>query len=275
MKHYEGTFTAADGTELFYQRWLPDAAPRAVFLLIHGLGDHCSRYKNVVDYFVLKGFVIYALDLRGHGRSQGTRGHTPSYEMLMNDIGELFTRICSELPSKKIFIYGHSMGGNLALNYALRRSEGLSGVIATSPWLKLPQEPPAALVLLSKVLARVAPSLTFGNQLKTSHISRDAEVVAAYENDPLVHDRISSKSYSELAKAAAWALEHAAEMKPPTLLVHGDADRITSPEGTRLFHERLAGSVFHRYEGLYHETHQEPEREKVFGDIERWLETRV
>jgi alpha-beta hydrolase superfamily lysophospholipase len=275
MQRQEGTFTASDGVEIFHQSWLPDGSPRAVLLLVHGLGDHSGRYRNVIDYFVPKGFAIYALDLRGHGRSGGARGHTPGYDRLLDDMGRLFARVREAQPDKRIFIYGHSMGGNLVLNYALRRGDGLSGVIAASPWLILPHEPPAALVALSKILARVAPALTLSNQLKVADISRDADVVAAYVNDPLVHDRISSKMYNELANAAAWALEHAAEMKRPTLLIHGGDDHITWCEGTRLFHERAATSIYHRYDGLYHETHHEPERENVFRDIERWLEERI
>lgn len=271
MQHNEGSFSAKDGLKLYYQSWLPDDEPKAILQIAHGLGEHSGRYQNAVDYFVPKGFGIFAVDMRGHGLSGGKRGHIPNYETIMDDVEISLARIRDEHPASKIFIYGHSLGGNLALHYALRRPAELSGVIATGPWLKLPQEPPALMVLF-KILSVITPSLTLNNQLDPSGLSRDPAVAEAYVDDPLVHDRISARLFAEAAKAAAWTLEHAAELTLPAILLHGSEDRLTSSDGTQLFHERVENSVFHLYEGLYHEVHNEPEKATVFKDIKSWLD---
>ncbi len=275
MQHNEGSFSAQDGLKLYYQSWLPDDEPKAILQIVHGLGEHSGRYQDVIDYFVPKGFGIYAADTRGHGRSAGKQGHIPNYKTVMDDISTFLALVKNEQADKKIFIYGHSMGGNFASNFSLRRPQGLSGTILTSSWLKIANEPSALLVFLLKILNVFFPSFTQPSGLDLNCLSRDRAVIEAYENDPLVHDSISARLFVDASNAAAWALEHAAELKLPALLVHGGADCLTSPKGSQLFHERAEGSVFRLYEGLFHELHHEPEKQIVFEFILGWLDEQL
>lgn len=278
MLHQERRFNAQDGTEIFHQAWrLPDEAPKAAMQIVHGLGEHSGRYQNYVDYFVPKGYALYAADTRGHGRSSGPRGHTPSYDALLDDIATFLASARAEQIEHKIVLLGHSLGGNLALNYALRHPDGLLAVIATGPWLQLPKAPPAPLVALARVIARMTPSLALANGLDVGAISRDPAVVEAYRHDPLVHDRISARMYLHCAAAATWALKHAGDLALPALLLHGGDDRLTSPAGTRLFwHTAGQPQVEYReYAGMYHEVHNDVGKEAVFNDIEDWLAAKL
>jgi len=277
MPHHAGNFATRDGTEIHYQAWLPDGAPKAAIQIVHGLGEHGGRYQNYVDYFVPRGYALFAADTRGHGRSGGPRGHAPSYDALMDDIGAFLARVRAEQSNRKVVLLGHSLGGNLALNFALRRPQGLSAVIATGPWLQLPKQPSGLLVALAHVLARLAPAIAISNQLDDGGLSRDPAVAASYTQDPLVHDRISAKMYVECAAAAAWALKHAGDLTLPALLLHGGDDRLTSVKGTRQFWKTAnKPQVEHReYPGMYHEIHNDLGKEAVFKDIEDWLTGRV
>jgi alpha-beta hydrolase superfamily lysophospholipase len=277
MRHYSRNFNTRDGTEIFHQAWLPDEAAKGTLQIVHGLGEHSGRYRNYVDYFVPKGYALYAADMRGHGRSGGPRGHTPDYDTLLDDIAAFLAHVRDEQIERKIVLLGHSLGGNLALNYALRRPEGPAAVIVTGPWLQLPKAPPAPLVALARVMGRVAPAFALANGLDVAGISRDPAVVVAYTQDPLVHDRISTRMYLDCAAAATWALKHAGSLALPALLLHGGDDRLTSPNGTRLFwHTANNPQVEHReYAGMYHEIHNDVGKEAVFKDIADWLSTKL
>ena len=277
MQQRKAEFDAHDGTRIAYQTWQPETRAIAALCLHHGLGEHGGRYGALVERLVAEGHAVYALDMRGHGRSGGPRGHTPSYESLLDDLGDLITVARKEHPGRPIALLGHSLGGNIALNYAIRRPDGLAAIIASAPWLKLPKPPPKPLAVLAKLLAKFAPAFTLGNALDVSGISRDPAVMAAYKADPLVHDRISAKLFVEGSAAAAWALEHAGEIKVPALVFHGAADRLTSPEGSRQFAERAgpAKITHHDYAGMYHEMHNDIGKEAVIEDIVRWLASRL
>jgi alpha-beta hydrolase superfamily lysophospholipase len=151
MKHTEFTFETFDRLQLFGQSWQPEEQPRAVVCLIHGIGEHGGRYAHVADALTQAGYTLFALDLRGHGKSTGSRGHTPSYEALMNDISSLLEIINKQFPQFPFFLCGHSLGGNLVLNYILRRQPQFKGVIVTAPWLRLAFEPPAFKIILGKI----------------------------------------------------------------------------------------------------------------------------
>lgn len=277
MQHRTAELIARDGVRIAYQSWQPDASPIAALCIHHGLGEHGGRYGTYVQHVLARGYAVYAIDMRGHGRSGGKRGHTPSYETLLDDVGDLIAIARSEQGRRPIFLLGHSLGGNIALNFALRRPAGLSAVLASAPWLMLPKPPAKPLAALARGVSKLAPSFTLGNQLDLTGISRDPAVIAGYKADPLVHDRISVKLFVEGAAAAAWALEHASEIAVPALLFHGSADRLTSPAGTRLFAERAGSAkVTHReYAGMYHEMHHDIGKDAVIEDVARWLTAKL
>ncbi len=272
MKHRELKWKASDGVEIYGQCWLAEGKPKAVVCLIHGMGEHSARYAHVAEYLVDSGYSVISYDHRGHGKSGGKRGHTPSYDLLLDGVSDLLKEAEKIAPGTKKFIYGHSMGGNVVLNYALRRKPEIAGVIASSSWLKLAFDPPKFEVALGRFVNNVFPGFTQSTKLDSSAISRDKKVVEAYDNDPLVHDKISARLFVETYAAAAYALQHAAEMKLPLLIFHGTEDRLTSPEGSQQFADKVKENcTFKLWDGLYHETHNEPEKEEVLKYIVTWL----
>lgn len=275
MQQQEGTFKSTDGKiNLYWQKWLPEGETKAVVVLAHGLGEYSGRYHHVAQALTEQGYAFYALDHYGHGKSGGPRGHAPSYNVILDDFEQLIQMAQQDHPEKKVFVYGHSMGGNIVLNYALRRPQGFSGVIATGPWLRLPDGPSGPVVTILKLLSRVVPTFTIDNGLDLDNLSRDRAVVEAYQNDPLVHPKISLRLASEMASAAEWALKAAPQLTLPALLMHGGADHLTGPAGTREFYENAGGSdkTHREWEGLYHEIHNEPEQEQVFEFMLGWLD---
>jgi len=205
MKHSEFKFKTFDGLSLFAQSWQPETKSRAVICLVHGMGEHSGRYTHVADQLTQAGYSLIAFDLRGHGQSQGPRGHTPSYETLLNDINSLLNEANKNFPELPSFLYGHSLGGNLVLNYVLRCQAQLKGVIVTDPWLRLAFEPPRFKIILAQITNYIWPSFSQKNGLDTKVLSHDPEVVHVYENDPLVHDYISTRMFISIYQAGRWA----------------------------------------------------------------------
>jgi len=215
MKHTEFKLKTFDELSLFGQSWQPESKPKAVICLVHGLGEYSGRYTHVADALTLAGYAIFAFDLRGHGKSSGQRGHAPSYEALLNDVSLFFNEMDKNFPELPLFLYGHSLGGNLVLNYVIRRQPKIKGVIATDPWLRLAFEPPRFKVILAQITNYIWPSFSQKNGLDTKALSRDPEVVQAYENDPLVHGHISARMFIGIYQSGYWALEHASEFSLP------------------------------------------------------------
>ena len=276
MKHNEFKFKTFDGLQLFGQSWQPEDQTRAVVCLIHGLGEHSGRYAHVADNLTQAGYILISFDLRGHGKSEGKRGHTPSYEALMQDISSFLEVANKQFLKLPFFLYGHSLGGNLALNYVLRRQSHLKGVIATDPWLRLAFEPPRFKIILAQITNYIWPLFSQKNGLDTKVLSCDPKVVHAYENDPLVHDHISARMFIDIYQSGQWALEHASEFSLPLLLMHGRDDKIISVEASREFVNRINKKcTFKIWDGFYHEIHNEPEKEKVFKFLIDWLDKKI
>jgi acylglycerol lipase len=272
MEHIEFTWQTGDGLQLFAQGWLPDGETRAVVCLVHGLGEHTGRYPHVGAALAQTGYALLGFDLRGHGQSQGQRGHAPSWEALLDDIRCFLEQAAQRFPGRPRFLYGHSLGATLVLNYALRRLPELAGVIATGPLLRPAFAPPAWKITLGRLMYRLWPTFAMSNELDPSGLSRDPDVVRAYVNDMLVHDRLSARLGMDMLSAGEWVLEHAPELMLPLLLMHGSTDALCSPEATRHFAARATSDPTYRsWDGLYHEIHNEPERQQVFDTMIGWL----
>src|SRR5512137_8610 len=176
MQHIEFTQQALDDVQFYFQGWQPETPPKAVVCLVHGLGEHAGRYAHVAAALNDAGYAVLSFDLRGHGKSEGLRGHTPSYDTLMDDIGRLLDEASQRYPGKSQFIYGHSLGGNLVLNYALRRKPPLAGVVSTSPALRVTNPLPASQATLIRLMNRLKPDLQISNGLPLKGLARDPEV---------------------------------------------------------------------------------------------------
>lgn len=273
MKQEEGTFKSGDGLELYYQSWLPDGDLKAVIVIIHGMGEHGGRYQHVVNGLVPQGYAIYAADHRGHGRSPGKRMFVNSWDDYLNDLGIFVKWVREQWAGRPFFLYGHSMGGNITLNYVLRHPDGYNGIIASAPAVGKLDVPPI-LALLSKMLSRLAPAMQVKTGLELTDISRDPVEAKAYGDDPLVQGFATPRFGVEIAKAAEWAMEHAAEIKPPLLLIHGDNDNIVNVAASRNFYAKVQqpDKKLIIYEGGVHESHNDIHRDQVIADVEEWLE---
>ena len=272
MRHFESSFVTHDRLQLYVQGWQPDGAARAALCLIHGLGEHSSRYAHVGAALSCAGYSLTGFDLRGHGRSEGPRGHSPSFEAWMQDIDGLLRLTAERFPHRPLFLYGHSLGGTLIINYALRRQPAIGGAIVTAPGLKTALEHQKFKLTLVRLLARIMPAVALPTGLDPQSLSRDPAVVAAYVRDPLVHDRLSLGAALGLLQSVRYAFDHAARFNVPLLLMHGGSDRLVFPAGSREFASFVPQTCTLRlWDGLYHEIHNEPEQRQVIDTITSWL----
>ena len=264
-------WTNAEGLQIHASHW-PVEQAKAVLTLVHGIGEHIGRYDHVARWYNAQGIAVLGYDHQGFGRSEGLRGHAKSLEVLLDDIGQALDETRKLYPGAQHFLYGHSLGGNLVLNYLLRRKPELAGVIATDPWIRLAFPAPLLKVLAGRLLHRFLPTLRLPNGLAVQFISHDRAVVEAYQNDPLVHDRLSLAAGIQLLDASIWLDQYQGETPLPLLLQHGGADRLTSADASKELSERLSGPVtYQEWPGLYHEIHNEPEKEEVFEFTLAWM----
>jgi acylglycerol lipase len=276
MQHFEFGWQTGDGLSLFARGWQPEGETRAAVCLVHGLGEHSGRYPHVAAALTQAGYAFLAPDLRGHGRSKGQRGHAPSWDRLLDDTAQLLEQADERFPDLPRFLYGHSLGATLVLTYALRRNPNPRGVIATGPLLRPASTPPRWKLTLGRLLYGLWPTFSLNNELDPKGVSRDPEVVDAYVNDPLVHDRVSARLGLDMLEAGEWVLEHADQLRVPLLLMQGSDDLLCSTQAGREFAERTTAQCTSKFwSHLYHEIHNEPEQQQVFETMISWLNDRL
>ena len=276
MKTFEAKLKSKDDIDFFVRGWEPEQKPKAVVALVHGLGEHTGRYEHVAKAMTEAGYAITSFDLRGHGKSSGIRGHFPSLDAVMQDIKDFFIFLTDRYPNTPQFLYGHSLGGLLVLTYALKNKTALKGVIATGAGLRSPIHEQKMKIIMAKLLGSLAPSTLIASGLETAAISQDQNIVDIYIKDPLVHDRISLGFGKAGLNATDFVWSHAEEFSVPLLIMHGTADRITSPHGSADFAKLAAKNnkdvTLKLWEGMYHEVHNEPDKEQVLRFIIDWLD---
>jgi acylglycerol lipase len=249
----------------------PGEDPKAVIILVHGLGEHIQRWVYWADLFKKEGIGFAGLDLPGHGRSGGKRGNIKNYGLLGEMIDILHKTCIRTFPGVPVYIYGHSLGGGMVLDYILRTKPKIKGAIITSPWLRLAFEPAKSKVVMASVMRYLIPWLIQPSGLNVNDLSHDESVVEKYKKDPLVHDKISVSLFNSAMNAAKFSLAHASELKVRTLLMHGSDDMICSPEGSREFASKTNMVDLKIWEGGFHELHNEPFKEDVFRYIINWM----
>ena len=277
MKHIEEKFNACDGLELYYQAWQPDGAPRAVLAIVPGYGEHSGRYLNPANYFVPRGYALYAYDLRGHGQSAGQRGHITHFDEYLADTSAFLKLVREREPGRKVFLLGHSLGGLIVAAYAEDHSAELPGLIMSSAFLQFKLKVPGWKTALARAMSALNPAMTMKNDLPASFLSHDPAVVAAYDTDPLNHHVATARWLTEILAAQTRTVERASVLKTPVLVLYAGDDLICDPQGNATFFERvtLADKVQHRYDGYYHEIFNEVNKEVVFKDLEAWLTPRL
>lgn len=276
MQIQEGTFNGSEGLSLYYQSWQPDSPARGVLVIVHGLGEHGGRYKNVVNHLVPLGFAVYALDHRGHGRSPGQRAYANNMAEFRGDVHALVQLAANAHPGLPLFIMGHSLGGLITLDYILHQPEGLRGAIVSAPAVGGVGVSPV-LLMLSRVLSRVWPTFSLDSGLDVNAISRDPQEVQAYQDDPLVHGKGTPRLATVVMDSAEWCQANAHTLQLPLLMIHGTADSITSPADSRRFFDNVASAdkTYIAYEGGYHESHNDIHYQQVVEDIAAWLVERI
>jgi alpha-beta hydrolase superfamily lysophospholipase len=268
-----GPASAGAGAALHWHGWLPEGAPRAVVVLAHGYAEHLGRYEYFAGKLNAAGIAVYALDHWGHGKSDGTYGFVPRFSAFTDGIEALLAEVEARHGDCPRFLIGHSMGGLIAAAHLLTHQAHYAGAILSGPAIKVAEAPSWLLTQVSRLLSRFLPRAGV-LALDASGVSRDPAVVAAYRADPLVYTgKMSARLAAEMFDAMAGVQSQAAQIELPILLLHGEADSLTAPEGSRFLHARVSSSdkQLTLYPGLYHEIFNEPERDSVIGDVTTWI----
>jgi alpha-beta hydrolase superfamily lysophospholipase len=274
VKQREGSLTGPENATIYFQCWEPEHTARAVFVLAHGAAEHSGRYDIFGAYFASRGFAVAALDHPGHGRSDGTPGHVRSFDDYIDSLHLFQQQVSNDYPGIPQILLGHSMGGLIGTNYLLRNQGAFIGCVLSGPAIKTELKPPVWQMLMIRLLSRFFPK-TGALQLDASGVSRDPAEVARYLSDPLNYSgKLSARLVAELFRAMGIIQARAAEITLPLLLLHGGADAMASPEGSRFLdaHVSSGDKTLHIYPGLYHEIFNEPEREQVFAEVLAWCE---
>jgi alpha-beta hydrolase superfamily lysophospholipase len=271
-EHVEGRFAGSAGGQIFWQGWLPPAPPVGVVLIVHGIAEHGGRYAHVGRRFAEEGYATYVHDHRGHGRSDGTRGNVDRMSTVITDLETMIRSVAGRHPELPLFLYGHSMGGLIALAYLTGTPVDLRGVVLSASAVEVSVGSKAARAAAG-VLSAVVPNLGVV-ALDASAMSRDPEVVRDYDTDPLNYrGKVRARTGAEMLVATQRAMASLDRVTVPLLLIHGSADTITGPAGTKQLADKVASTdvTLKIYDDYYHELHNEPDKETVFADVVRWL----
>jgi alpha-beta hydrolase superfamily lysophospholipase len=275
MRHDEYAFTTAAGKTICAQAWAPDGRARAAVAHVHGLGEYAGRHRHVAERFADAGFLFAGLDLPGHGGTDAKHGHA-TMELLLDAVGGHIEETRRRSAGLPLFLYGHSLGGALALRYTLERKPNLIGVIATSPLVRPYAAPPALKVSVAKLMRTLLPSLILNNPIELAALSRDPAVVEAARADPQYHTLVSTRFGWDLLQNMDWLASQAGQFPLPLLLMQGTGDRLVDPKASLDLAARLRGEIeVKTWDGFYHELHNEPERNKVIDFMIDWVNRRV
>ncbi len=274
MKQADGRFSGAGELSIFYQAWLPDAAPSAVVVIAHGVAEHSGRYQRLAAYLVTQGCAVYAVDHRGHGRSEGRRALVDRLDHAVADLDHVIGIARQTYSRCRLFLLGHSLGGAIAVRHAILHQQRLDGLILSAPAVAL-QRTPKALVLFARLLSMVLPAIPL-LPIDGTAISRDASEVAAYDQDSLNYrGRLPARTIVELLDFVERLPHDVSRLQLPLLLMHGTADTLTMPEGSRMIAQRARSidKTLKLYEGLYHEIFNElpAARQRVIADVGAWI----
>lgn len=277
MACHEGWIEAADGVRLWHRSWLPEGEPAARIVFIHGFTEHSGRYLHLAEALCRCGHAVDAIDLRGHGASQGYRVWVRSFDQHVDDVERMLVEVRQKDPDRPIFLVGHSMGGTIVTLLAVERRPDIAGLILSAPLLKMPNHLFRTLRYLAIFVSRLLPRLRV-TSLGSRYISRDPQVVADFDSDPLVfHGRFPIRTGAEILRGLGRVRRRMEAVESPFLILHGTGDLVTDPEGSRQLHARARSQdkTLLLYEGLYHDLFHEPEKEKVLSDVLEWIGARA
>ncbi len=270
----QGHLTSRDGTRLFWQAW-PVPEPKAVVAVVHGLGEHSGRYERLASGLNARGFGCCAVDLRGMGRSDGRRGHVDRWRQWVDDCAAFHDLAVEQARDVEVVPLGHSFGGVVVATAVLDGAVRPRRLVLSNPAFRPAVKVPAWKLAVGRATSGIMPRLAMGNEVDPALISRDPVVVEEYSADTLVHDRISSRLFTEWVAASEMALRRAPELGAPVLLIVSEDDRIIDAEGSLEFARRAGkAATVKRYAGRYHEPFNDLGGDEVYADLAAWLETR-
>ncbi|MDP2855178.1 MAG: lysophospholipase [Smithellaceae bacterium] len=275
MKTQSGTITAQDGTSIYWKGWVPDHSPKAVVHIIHGYAEHIDRYGNVIGELLPSGYAVFGNDHRGHGKSEGKRGHVRSFQEFIDDEKQFRREVIqARFPKMPYFVLGHSMGSLIAMNYVEQNAVDVKGLVLSGTGSEPGTDIPKALLTITKILSKILPSLHVKSPLPPEFISRDMDVVKAYVNDPLVYNVITPRLAHEMNRYVVIGAQNAYKIQIPVLIQLGSRD--TAFSGQKELFEMIGAKdkTFKLYEGLKHEVYNElaADRMKVLADLRFWLD---
>ena len=272
----EWDFAGDGGLVLYAQSWRPGGTPRGVVALVHGIGEHSGRYGSLVDRLLDCGFAVCGFDHRGHGKSPGRRGHIDSWSQYREDVAAFLRHCRKHVPDCPMFLYGHSMGALIVLDYALVHEKGVEGLVVSGVPLQPSGVAKRHLIAVARILSRVLPAFSIQLGLDVRGISRDPATLKAYRNDPLVHPRASMRWGTEILATIDRVRSRVNEIRLPILILHGGADPINSINGSRELYEGVSSTdkLLLVYPGTLHEPHNDLDRANVLTDLQDWLSER-
>lgn len=265
--------TLPSGLKLYYESWVP-AQPKALLVMVHGIGEHSGRYGPFVRYFVQAGYGVVLYDQRGHGQSDGPRGHMDHFQDLLSDLSHVIQTTKQAYPGVPLILVGHSLGGQVALNFVVRYAKGIRALVVSSPNIALKLRIPRWKLWLARVAHRVVPRYQLPQTIDPMLLTHDAAVARQYAADPRVVRKISLQSAQQILQNQAIVMALASRIHVPSLFLQAGDDCVCDPDACRQFFRRVpvAKKRLHVYEGMYHEILNETDNAQVFADLEQWLE---
>lgn len=273
MEQNSGNFDGVNGCKLYYKTWLPERDPKAALIIVHGAGEHIDRYENLVSGLLKSGYALAGYDQRGHGRSEGQRGHINSWEDYRGDLRE-FTKITRQIfPNIPMFVLGHSLGSLIVLDYLIHESDGLSGAVISGNSVDPVDAAPPVQKFFAQLLSGIYPTFSMKVPLPGTSLSRDPKVAKAYDEDPMVFWDRTARWGAESLKAIPRIESNADKIRIPVLFIHGEKDPLVSVEGAQRFFDRVeqTDKTIRVYKDNLHETLNDLDHAEVVADVEKWL----
>lgn len=277
MKHLDGYFKNQKNQSIYFQNWLPDNPPKAVFLIVHGLNEHSGRYDYFSNFFVNKGFAVYSMDLIGHGKSDGTRSYIKDFNNYLDDIILYVEKIKQLQPGSPIFLIGHSMGGLIGALLLIDHPDQFAGAVLSGSVVQVPDDVSPLFISLGKFVSFVLPKLGL-LKIDLSGLSRNPAVVQAYKDDPLVNSgKFTARVSAEMNKSFDRVAVEGSQIKAPVLILHGGSDRIVNPTCSHFLYALVSSEIKKLiiYDDFYHEVYNDHGHEQVLKDVSSWINNQL